>query len=60
MGLPEGCKHHDGCDEGDERGGVADSVHLSEGVEVTRLERESPREREQNTRVNPLKHSQEV
>lgn len=39
-GLPEGGKHHDGGNEGDERGGVAYSVHLSECVEVARLETE--------------------
>lgn len=45
MGLPEGCEHHYGCNEGDERRGVAHSVDLSERREVTRLETES-RERE--------------
>jgi len=38
--LPEGSEHHDGCDEGDERGGVAHCVHLPEGGEVTRLQRD--------------------
>ena len=38
--LPEGCEHHYGCNEGDERGGVAHRVDLSERREVTRLQRE--------------------
>ena len=41
--LPEGCEHHDGCNEGDERGGVAHSVNLSERIEVTRLQRDKQR-----------------
>ncbi len=38
--LPEGRKHHYGCNEGDERGGIAHGVNLSEHGEVTRLERQ--------------------
>lgn len=38
--IPEGRKHHYGCNEGDERGGIAHSVNLSERREVTRLEGE--------------------
>lgn len=41
MCLPEGRKHHDSRYEGDERGGVAHSVDLSERGEVVRLGRET-------------------
>lgn len=37
---PEGCEHHYGCNERDERRGIAHSVNLSEHREVTRLETE--------------------
>lgn len=35
--LPEGCEHRDGCDERDERCGVAHRVNLPEHGEVARL-----------------------
>lgn len=41
--LPEGRKHDYGCNEGDERGGIAHGVNLSERGEVTRLERQEQR-----------------
>lgn len=37
MDLPEGRKHYDSRYEGDERGGVAHGVDLSERGEVVRL-----------------------
>lgn len=41
MDLPEGRKHYDSRYEGDERGGVAHGVDLSERGEVVRLGRET-------------------
>lgn len=41
--LPAGCKHRYSCYEGDERGGIAHSVNLSERIEVTRLEGDKKR-----------------
>lgn len=37
--VPEGCKHKDGRDEGNQRGSVARSVHLPESRVICGLEK---------------------
>lgn len=39
LAVPEGCKHKDGRDEGNQRGSVARSVHLPESVVICGLEK---------------------
>ena len=43
--LPEGNEHHNGCDEGDERGGIPHCVHLPERGEVACLGSRKPQRR---------------
>jgi len=38
LAVPEGCKHKDGRDEGNQRGSVAHSVHLPESGVICGLE----------------------